>query len=97
MKSHARFYKSLALCVLIGAAGSGFFALSLLAEAAWGDGGHVGNILMAGLGLLFLLTSLFLFVVVGSYWKSSKVSSMTVVPARRERLPYVTDAIERLG
>jgi hypothetical protein len=96
MKARTRSYKGLAICVLIAAAGSGFFALSLLAEAAWGDSGRVSNILIAGLGLLFLLTAFFLFVVVGSYWKLSQPSSMTVLAAKRERMPYVADAIERV-
>jgi hypothetical protein len=83
LKTRARIYKGLTVCTMAVATGSGIFALSLLADAAWGQGGHVGNILIAGIGILSLFTSLTLVAVLGNYWKMSKISLETV-PSRRE-------------
>ena len=84
MKTRARIYKGLTVCTMAVATGSGIFALSLLVDAAWGEGGHVGNILIAGVGILSLLTSLTLVAVLGNYWKTLKLGLETV-PSRREQ------------
>jgi hypothetical protein len=69
-EGHARSHWLILACSFVGAAAFAFFALVLILQAAFGHGGHAGNILRVALAVVFLFLALFL-VAIGTLYRMS--------------------------